>query len=52
MMGDGSGSVDGGDLLAAGAGNGIDQVIALVVDTQGGFVDLDGDVLPGVARCR
>jgi hypothetical protein len=37
-----------GDLLAAGSGNLLDQVIVLVVDAQGGLVDFDGDDLPGV----
>jgi hypothetical protein len=37
-----------GDLLAAGSGNMLDQVIAVVVDAQGGFVDFDGDDLPGI----
>ncbi|MDT7595434.1 MAG: hypothetical protein QOJ06_980 [Pseudonocardiales bacterium] len=39
-----------GDLLAAGAGNMLDQVIVVVVDAQGGFVDFDGDDLPGLAQ--
>jgi hypothetical protein len=33
------------DLLAAGAGNGLDQMVAVVVDGQGGLVDFDGDDL-------
>lgn len=39
-----------GDLLAAGAGNMLDQVIVVVVDAQGGFVDFDGDDLAGLAQ--
>ena len=38
------------DLLAAGAGNIFDQVVALVVDAQGGLVDFDGDDLTGIAQ--
>jgi hypothetical protein len=37
-----------GDLLAAGAGNMLDQVLVLVVDPQGGFIDFDGDDLTGI----
>jgi hypothetical protein len=39
-----------GDLLAAGAGSGLDQVLALVVDAQSRVVDFDGDDLAGVAQ--
>jgi hypothetical protein len=38
------------DLLAAGAGNVFDQVVALVVDAQGGVVDFDGDDLTGITQ--
>ncbi len=38
------------DLLAAGAGNGFDQVVVVVVDAQGGVVDFDGDDLTGVTK--
>jgi len=33
------------DLLAAGAGDSLDQMVAVVVDAQGGVVDFDGDDL-------
>jgi hypothetical protein len=33
-----------------GTGNGPDQVVAVVVDAQGGVVDFDGDDLVGVAQ--
>jgi hypothetical protein len=39
-----------GDLLAGGARNGLDQVVAVVVDAQGRFVDFDGDDLTGIAQ--
>ena len=38
------------DLLAAGAGHIFDQVVTLIVDVQGGFVDFDGDDLTGIAQ--
>jgi hypothetical protein len=38
------------DLLAPGAENIFDQLVAVVVDAQGGLVDLDGDDLTGIAR--
>jgi hypothetical protein len=38
------------DLLAAGAGNGLDQMVAVVVDAQGGLVEFDGDDLAGIMR--
>jgi hypothetical protein len=38
------------DLLAAGAGNSFDQVVAVVVDPQGGLVDFDGDDLTGITQ--
>jgi hypothetical protein len=38
------------DLLAAGVGNVLDQVVVVVVDAQGGVVDFDGDDLAGVAQ--
>lgn len=34
-----------GDLVAAGAGNGFDQLIVVVVEALGGLVDFDGDDL-------
>ena len=33
------------DLLAAGAGNILDKLLAVVIDAQGGLVDFDGDDL-------
>ena len=38
------------DLLAAGAENVFDQVVAVVVDPQGGVVDFDGDDLTGITQ--
>jgi hypothetical protein len=38
------------DLLAAGAGNSFDHVVTLVVDTQGGLVNFDGDDLTRVTQ--
>jgi hypothetical protein len=38
------------DLLAGGAGSGLDQVVALVVDVQGGVVEVNGDDLVGVVQ--
>jgi hypothetical protein len=38
------------DLLAAGAGNMLDQVVALVVDPQGGLVNFDGHDLTGITE--
>ena len=38
-----------GDLVA-GAGNGLDQVVAVVVDPESRFVDFDGDDPAGVAQ--
>jgi hypothetical protein len=39
-----------GDLLAAGAGDGLDQGVAVVIDAQDRVVDFDGDDLAGVAQ--
>lgn len=38
------------DLLAAGAGDGLDQVVALILDAQRGVVDFDGDDLAGITQ--
>jgi hypothetical protein len=38
------------DLLTADAGNSFDQVVAVVVDPEGRFVDFDGDDLADVAQ--
>jgi hypothetical protein len=38
------------DLLAAGAGDVLDQVVVVVVEAQSGFVDFDGDDLTGIAQ--
>ncbi len=38
------------DLFAAGAGNVLDQMVALIIDAQSGLVDVDGDDLAGIAQ--
>jgi hypothetical protein len=39
-----------GDLLTAGAGHGLDQVLVLNPPAKGGVVDFDGDDMAGVAQ--